>query len=149
MIATTISGDDFGVVEDLIAVWRDDELLNALDRVDKNADSVPVPFDASADRQLVELLLAWRVNFEPDALRNGDLLQRLRRFTSSSAPCTFPASRQLRSLGRRSEPANYPQCLLLTGYLENEGESQRRGCSPDGRRNVQIVKLTREGRLGR
>lgn len=54
-----------GVVEDLSAAWRDDELLNALGRVDKHTPSVTWSFDASADWQLVELLLAWDVGSEP------------------------------------------------------------------------------------
>lgn len=62
---------DLSMVEDLIAVWRNDELLNTLGAV-KEADNVPTPFDVSADRELVELLLVWRVDSEPDAVRDGE-----------------------------------------------------------------------------
>lgn len=57
--ATPISDSDVGEGEDLIAVRRDDELLNAFGRM-KEVDSVPAPCDVSADRQLAELLLACR-----------------------------------------------------------------------------------------
>ncbi|MGH3996923.1 MAG: hypothetical protein ACRDTJ_05610 [Pseudonocardiaceae bacterium] len=59
-----ISECDFSLVEDLIEVWRNDELLNALGAMGNQVDSVLVPFDASADRPLVELLLVWRVDSE-------------------------------------------------------------------------------------
>jgi hypothetical protein len=62
---TPISDGHFGEGEDLIMVWMDDELLNALGGMSKDVDRVPVPFDVSAGRQLVELLLAWRVGSEP------------------------------------------------------------------------------------
>jgi RNA polymerase sigma-70 factor (ECF subfamily) len=63
---------DFNVVEDLIAVWRNDELLNALGRVYKGTRSVRVPFAPSADRQLVEQLPGWRLDGEPAAVRDGE-----------------------------------------------------------------------------
>ena len=72
--AAMISDGDFNVVEDLISVWRNDELLNALGWVvDKDVDSVPVLFDVSADGQLIELQLAWRVDCDRrDAVRDRE-----------------------------------------------------------------------------
>src|SRR5918998_5863301 len=64
VIATPISDSDVGEGEGLIAVWRNDELLNALGGM-KDVDGVSAPCDVSADRQLAELLLACRVGFEP------------------------------------------------------------------------------------
>lgn len=46
-------------------------------------------------------------------------------------------------------PRITPRLLLLAGHPETERRSQRRGCSPNNRRNVQIVKLTTERGLGR
>lgn len=44
----------FNVVENVIAVWSNDELINAPGRVGKDAGGVPVPMAVSVDRQLVE-----------------------------------------------------------------------------------------------
>jgi hypothetical protein len=60
------------VVEDLIAVGRSDELLNALGRVCKGTRSVPVPVALAADRQVVEQMLGWRLDCEPAAVRDEE-----------------------------------------------------------------------------
>ena len=152
VIATPISDSDVGEGEGLIAVWRDDELLNALGRM-KDVDSVPVPFDASADRQLVELLLACRVGFEPfhgnvramiwtsDLRRSVENTHRDRGGSERVGSCASWAGAE--------SPRATPRFLLLAGHAETKRGSPRRGCSPSDRRNVQIVKLTTVWRLGR
>ena len=152
VIATPISDSDVSEGEDLIVVWRDDELLNALGRM-KDIDSVPVPFDVSADRQLVELLLACRVGFElfhgngramiwtSDRRRSAEGAHRDRRGSERVGSCATWA-------GVKS-PRFTPRLLLLAGHPDTGRGSKRRGCSPRNRRNVQIVKLTTEWGLGR
>lgn len=150
VIAAPISDRDVGEGEDLIAVWRDDELLNALGRI-KDVDSVPVPFDVSADRQLVELLLACRMGFEPfhgnvramiwtsDRRQSAEDAHHERRGSERVGSCAAWAGVE--------RPRITPRLLLLAGHPETERGS--RGGSPNNRRNVQIVKLTTEWGLGR
>lgn len=143
VIVNPIGDDDFGEGGDLIAVWRDDELLNALSRMNKDVDSVLMPFDVSADWQLVELLLACRVGAEP--FRDGIL----------SMICTSVCRRSAEDAhrdrgGREPIPLRIiPGRLLLAGHLETERGSQRRGCSPNSWPNLQIIKLTTKRGLGR
>lgn len=87
-IGTPISDGDFGDDEDVIVVWRDDELLNALGRMSEELDSVPVHFDVSADRQLVELLLSWKQGSEPfrDGARTTIWSPDSRRSAEDTAP---------------------------------------------------------------
>ena len=151
--AAPITDGDFGEGEDLIVVWRDDELLNALGRMSQDVDSVPVPFGMSVDRQLVQLLLAWRVGSEAfhdvtrttiwtsGRWRSAEDTHRDRGDGEQAGSC--PAS-----VGGAS-PRTIRRRLLLPGHLEIERLSQRRACSTNSRRNVQIVKLTRERELGR
>jgi hypothetical protein len=40
-------------------------IATLLGRMSKHIEGFPMPFDGSADRQLVELLLAWTVGSEP------------------------------------------------------------------------------------
>ncbi len=152
-IAIPNSDGDFGEGEDLIVVWRDDELLNALGTMRKDVDSGAVPFDVSADWQLVELLLAWRVGFESfrdsaramiwtaDLRQSGDDAHRDRGEGEWVGCCAAWAGGE--------SPRTIPRRLLLTGHLETERESQRQGGSPSRQRNVQVVKSTTERGLGR
>jgi hypothetical protein len=151
--ATPSTDGAFGEGEDLIVVWGDDELLNALGGMSQDVDTVPVPFDVSADRQLVELLLAWRVGAEPfrdvtramiwtsDRWRFAEYTHRDRGDGERVSSCAAWA--------RGVSPRTIPRGLLLPGHLKIERESQRRACSTNSRQNVQITRLIREGELGR
>ena len=67
-------GSNEGLTEDdldievLLAVWKDDLLLDAIGAAARGCDQHDVPFDVSADRQLIEALLLWRRNIESDPL---------------------------------------------------------------------------------
>ncbi|MDT7618166.1 MAG: hypothetical protein QOF00_5613, partial [Pseudonocardiales bacterium] len=61
--ADDLSEDDLDI-EALVAVWKDDELLDAAGRAPIADDLVDVPFDASADQELLQALLAWRREIE-------------------------------------------------------------------------------------
>ncbi|MDT7708263.1 MAG: hypothetical protein QOG20_3870, partial [Pseudonocardiales bacterium] len=61
--ADDLSEDDLDI-EALVAVWKDDELLDAAGRAPIADDLVDVPFDASADQELLRALLAWRREIE-------------------------------------------------------------------------------------
>ncbi|MFZ0873364.1 MAG: hypothetical protein WAN20_02245 [Pseudonocardiaceae bacterium] len=151
--ATPITDGDLGKGEDLIVVWRDDELLNAIGRISQDVDSAQVPFDMSSDRQLVELLLAWRVGSAPfrdaaramiwtsDRWRFAEDIHRDRADGERVGSCAAWAGGE--------SPRTIPRRLLLPGHLEIERKSQRRACSTNSRRNGQIVKLTRYRGLGR
>lgn len=148
VIATPISDSDVGEGEDLIAVWRDDELLNALGGM-KDVDGVSAPCDVSADRQLAELLLACRVGFEPF---HGNVRATIRiSDRPRSAEDAHHDRRGSERVGSRAacagveSPRITPKLLLLAGHPETERRSQRRGRSPGNLRNVQIVKTTEWG----
>jgi hypothetical protein len=51
-------------IDALASVWKDDLLLDAIGRSAPGSDRLDVPFDVSADRQLVEALLTWRHDIE-------------------------------------------------------------------------------------
>jgi hypothetical protein len=152
-IASPITDGDFREGEDLIVVWRDDELLNAVGRMSQDVNGVPVPFDGSADRELVELLLAWRVSAEPFRDGTGAMIWTLDRRGSAEE------THGVRGDGERvdsrapwtgcASPRTIPRRLLLPGHLEIERLGPRRACSTNNRRNGQIVKLTRERERGR
>jgi hypothetical protein len=55
-----LSTEEFGQPADMIAVWRDDELLDALGAGDLGGESAPPRIDHPADPELLELLAAWR-----------------------------------------------------------------------------------------
>jgi hypothetical protein len=151
-IGTSISDGDFGDDEDVIVVWRDDELLNALGRMSEELDSVPVHFDVSADRQLVELLLSWKQGSEPfrDGARTTIWSPDSRRSAEDTAPCRGDGGRvgSCAAWARERSPRTSSRLLLLAGYLEADWESQRQGCNPNIRWGAQIGKLTRETGLG-
>ncbi len=139
--------------EGLIVVWRDEELLNALGRMSKDVDRVPVPFDVSADRQLVQLLLAWKVSSEPfrDGVRAMICTSDGRRSTENAHRDRADGERigRCAAWARGELPRTTPRRLLLADHLEIERASQHQGCDPNSRRTMQIVKLTRERGLGR
>jgi hypothetical protein len=62
-----LSEDDLDI-DALVLVWKDDLLLDAIGGASKESDRLDVPFDASADRQLIEALLSWRRDIESDPL---------------------------------------------------------------------------------
>jgi hypothetical protein len=116
-------------------------------------EGVPMPLDVSAARRLVELLLAWRMCSERfcDGARaliwtsdrrrsaehahhdqgDGERVGGFAAWTGEEGPRTI--------LGR----------VLLAGRSEIGRESQRPGCCPNSRWNVQIVRPTRKRGLGR
>jgi hypothetical protein len=67
-------GSNEGLTEDdldidaLLAVWKDDLLLDAIGGASSECDRPDVPFDVSADRQLIAALLSWRRSIESDPL---------------------------------------------------------------------------------
>jgi hypothetical protein len=67
-------GSNEGLTEDdldidaLLAVWKDDLLLDAIGGASSGCDRLDVPFDVSADRQLIEALLSWQRHIESDPL---------------------------------------------------------------------------------
>lgn len=61
-----LSEDDLDI-DALVLVWKDDLLLDAIGAA-KESDRLDVPFDVSADRQLVEALRSWRRDVESDPL---------------------------------------------------------------------------------
>jgi hypothetical protein len=65
-----LSTEEFGQPADMIAVWRDDELLDAIGAGDPGAEVAPPRTDHPADPELLELLAAWRRDSaaEPSAL---------------------------------------------------------------------------------
>ena len=67
-------GEDDLDIDVLASVWRDDLLLDAIGDSCGRSDLLDVPFDISADRQLVEALLEWRrdVGADPPVLLEPD-----------------------------------------------------------------------------
>src|SRR6476469_2224632 len=47
-------------IDTLVSVWKDDLLLDAIGGAPNDSDQLDVPYDVSADRQLIEALLSWR-----------------------------------------------------------------------------------------
>jgi hypothetical protein len=74
-------GEDDLDIDTLVSVWKDDLLLDAIGGASTASDRLDVPFDASADRLLVEALLSWRREIEsepvvpaaPDPVRDAEL----------------------------------------------------------------------------
>ena len=88
------NGSDEGLSEDdldidaLVSVWRDDLLLDAIGARLDGSDRPDVPFDVSADRQLIEALLKWRrdVESDPPAPVAPDLVRDTPRTRTQAAP---------------------------------------------------------------
>lgn len=152
-IAIPIRDVDFGEDEDLIVFWKDDGLLNALGGITQDADSPPVPFDVPADHQLVELLLAWRMGFDPfrDSTRAMNWTLNRRRSAEDAPPDRGDGERVGICPAWAGEESlrPIPMSLLLASHLNTQLENQRQGRSPNGWRNAQIARLTRERGLGR
>jgi hypothetical protein len=62
-----LSEDDLDI-DALVAVWKDDLLLDAIGSAPCGSDRLDVPIDVSADRELVDALLAWRRGVESDPI---------------------------------------------------------------------------------
>src|SRR5690349_14285264 len=62
-----LSEDDLDI-DTLISVWKDDLLLDAIGSARGECDRLDVPFDVSADRHLIEALLAIQRDTAPDLL---------------------------------------------------------------------------------
>lgn len=118
-----VSEDDLNVVRYLIAVWADDELLNALGRVDKHADSVTVSFDMSVDWQLVELVLTWGVGYVATS-DPGTLRSKSRRPPGSHAQGR-PAQWFEPACGRVPSVENNQGISPVTGQDESNADRQR------------------------
>jgi hypothetical protein len=61
-------------IDSLVAVWKDDLLLDAIGGTPAESDQLDIPFDVSADRHLIEALLLWQREIEryPTAPRSCD-----------------------------------------------------------------------------
>lgn len=55
-------------IDTLVSVWKDDLLLDAIGGAPNDSDQLDVPYDVSADRQLIEALLSWRREIESNPI---------------------------------------------------------------------------------
>ena len=100
------------------------------------------------DRQLIELLLAWRVGTEPFR----DSARAMTSTRTVGDPASTHTVTEVAAVAQRGPEQRGPRMIPrrpLAGHLTTRRESQRRGCRPNSRRNLQIIKLTREQGLGR
>jgi hypothetical protein len=133
------------VSEGLIMVWRDDRLLDALGKMREDVNSIPVGFDISADRRLVELLLAWRARLFRDGARVTRPNLGSRRSAAERHSSRGDHRERVGSGAAATEedPSNYPSSFV-PGHLEAKQEDQRRERSPSSWRKTPIVKLINE-----
>jgi hypothetical protein len=134
---------DFNVVEDLISVWRNDELLNAVGTVCQGTRSVPGPFALSADRQLAEHLPRWRLDCEPDAARDKEFA-----WKRLSDEALHGIVRSVGSLaGRRARVLSMVASGRPEGASRTSNRASAKAAAPTSGRNVQILQPASGGAL--
>lgn len=137
--ATTTQVSDY-----LIMVWRDDRLLNALGKMREDVNSIPVGSDMSADRRLVELLLAWRVRLLRDGARvTRPTLESLRSAAERHSSRGDDGERLRDGAGATEDPLK-DHSSFLPGHREAVQEDLRQERSPSSWRKTPIVKLINE-----